>query len=104
MRELVNIARKALEDFFKIGGLKVRKIGKFQGKRGVFVTITSYPGNELRGCIGFPNAEYPLFEAVQRAAVEAALNDSRFSPLGENDLKEVVFEVSVLTSPKMLLW
>ena len=26
----------------------------FQEKRGVFVTLHTYPDNKLRGCIGFP--------------------------------------------------
>ena len=102
MKELVSIARKTLEDFFKNGGLKIKQDKRFQDKRGVFVTIHSYPDNELRGCIGFPNPEYPLFEAVQRAVVEAAFNDNRFSPLTEAELNKVVFEVSVLTLPEKI--
>ena len=102
MKELVSIARKTLESFFKNGGLRIKQDKRFQDKRGVFVTIHSYPDNELRGCIGFPNPEYPLFEAVQRAAVEAAFNDNRFSPLTESELNDVVFEVSVLTLPERI--
>lgn len=102
MKELVRLARKTLEDFFKDGGLRIKKSKKFQDKRGVFVTIHSYPDNELRGCVGFPYPEYPLYEAVQRAAAESALNDNRFLPLTEPELDKVVFEVSVLTLPKLI--
>jgi len=102
MEELVTIARKAVEEFFKVGGLRIKENKKFQDKRGVFVTIHSHPNNELRGCVGFPYPEYPLYEAVQRAAVEAALNDNRFSPLTEDELDKVVFEVSILTTPEIL--
>ncbi len=102
MKDLVTLARKTLEDFFKLDGLKIKENKRFQDKRGVFVTIHSYPDNELRGCVGFPYPEYPLFEAVQRAAIQAAFNDGRFSPLTEDELDKVVFEVSILSLPKIL--
>lgn len=100
MEELVTLSRKAVEEFFKTGKLKIISSDKFQEKRGVFVTIYSYPEHELRGCIGFPLAEYPLSEATQKAAIEAAFHDNRFLPLTEDELDKVVFEVSVLTQPE----
>ncbi len=102
MKDLVLLARKTLEDFFKLGGLKIKENKRFQDKRGVFVTIHSYPDNELRGCVGFPYPEYSLFEAVQRVALQAALHDDRFSPLTEDELDKVVFEVSILSLPEIL--
>lgn len=102
MRELVNIARKTIEDFFKTGKLSIKGDKRFQDKRGVFVTIHSYPNNELRGCVGFPSAKYPLCEAVQRAVVEAAFHDSRFPPVSKEELDNLVFEVSVLDTPQFL--
>jgi AmmeMemoRadiSam system protein A len=102
MEELVKLARKAVEEFFRTGKIKIKSSDKFKEPKGVFVTIYSYPDHELRGCIGFIESAYPLYEAVQRAAVEAAFNDFRFSPLVKEELNEVVFEVSVLSSPKLL--
>lgn len=96
--ELVKLARKAVEE---------NKIDKnfsesLREKKGVFVTIETYPEKELRGCIGFPHAIYPLGEAVQRAAISAAFEDVRFPPLEKEELNKVVFEVSVLTEPKLI--
>lgn len=102
MEELVTLSRKAVEEFFKTGKLKIISSDKFQEKRGVFVTIYSYPEHELRGCIGLPLAEYPLSEAAQKAAIEAAFHDNRFQPLTEDELDKIIFEVSVLTSPEEL--
>ncbi len=102
MEELVTLARNTVEKFFKTGNLKIKSNKKFKEKRGVFVTISSYPDNELRGCIGFPYPEYWLYEAVQKASVEAAFNDPRFSPLTEDELDKIVFEVSVLSLPEKL--
>ncbi|HRR55257.1 MAG TPA: AMMECR1 domain-containing protein, partial [Candidatus Methanomethylicus sp.] len=44
----------------------------------------------------------PLIEATTDAAISAATNDPRFSPIRPEELKEVVFEVSVLTPPVLL--
>jgi uncharacterized protein (TIGR00296 family) len=97
-KELVKLARKAVET------KKVEKkfSKEFEVKKGVFVTIETYPEKELRGCIGFPYATYPLGEAVQRAAISAAYEDSRFEPLKKEELKKVVFEVSILTEPELI--
>ena len=56
----------------------------------------------LRGCIGFPYPVYPLVRAVIEAAVESATRDPRFPPMTMHELDNVVFEVSVLTEPKLI--
>jgi len=78
-------------------------------KRGVFVTlekIVVQPDGMrkrvLRGCIGYPEPVLPLVEATIKAALDAAFHDPRFPPLMENELSSVIFEVSVLTKPKLL--
>lgn len=102
MEELVKLARKTIEEFFRTGKIEIKSSDKFQKPRGVFVTIYSYPEHELRGCVGFIEPEYPLYEAVQRAAIESAFHDRRFEPLEREELKEVVFEVSILTYPELI--
>ncbi|RLE68364.1 MAG: TIGR00296 family protein, partial [Thermoprotei archaeon] len=56
----------------------------------------------LRGCIGFPEPVMPLIEATIEAAIAAATEDPRFEPMLPEELRSVVFEVSVLTPPKIL--
>ncbi len=68
-------------------------------KRGVFVTLWE---GELRGCIGFPYPVKPLAEAVQEAAVSAALQDPRFPPVRLEELTRIELEISVLTIPKAI--
>ena len=97
-KKLVKLAREAV---------KTRKITHdyekgLDIKRGVFVTIETYPEGDLRGCIGFPEPIYPLGEGVQRAAIAAAYQDPRFPPLTEEEMDKVVFEVSVLTEPELI--
>jgi AmmeMemoRadiSam system protein A len=67
-------------------------------KRGVFVTL--WMEGELRGCIGFPYPVKPLGEAVQEAAICAALQDFRFPPVKEEEVSRIEIEISVLTPPK----
>ncbi len=73
-------------------------------KSGAFVTIEKLMGGEmiLRGCIGYPLPHLPIIEAVMKSAISAAFEDPRFPPLKRDELKEVVFEVSVLTPPVLL--
>lgn len=100
MKELVSLARKTVEEFFETGQLKIIPNKKFKEKRGVFVTIDTYPENELRGCIGFSDPIYSLNEAVQRAVIEASFHDSRFLPLEKEELDKIIFEISVLSVPE----
>ncbi len=69
-------------------------------KRGVFVTLTQ--NGQLRGCIGYIQAVKPLCEAVTDMAIEAAVNDPRFSPLQKEELSKIKIEISVLSPLKRI--
>jgi hypothetical protein len=69
----------------------------FDEKRGVFVTLTK--NGQLRGCIGFPYPVMPLGNAIEDAAVAAALEDPRFPGVRKDELVNLDFEVTVLTIP-----
>ncbi|MCW1301350.1 MAG: AmmeMemoRadiSam system protein A [Candidatus Nanoarchaeia archaeon] len=97
---LVKLAREAVTKHFR--GEKVTPVKGLEEKRGAFVTIHKYPSLELRGCIGFVEPIFPLWEAVTKAALNAAFNDIRFSPLTEDELELVIFEVSVLFEPELI--
>lgn len=108
---LIKLARKAVEEYLTKGieiQLPINIPEKFKVKRGVFVTINKlrFEGGVrnriLRGCIGYPYPTNPLIEALIDAAISAATADPRFKPLKSNELKEVVFEVSVLTEPELI--
>lgn len=76
-------------------------IPKIAEKRGVFITIKTVDGI-LRGCIGFIETDLPLNQAVIKAAKYAAFSDPRFRSVNEKELDELLFEVSVLTKPKLI--
>jgi AmmeMemoRadiSam system protein A len=70
-----------------------------KAKRGVFVSLKKE--GRLRGCIGtiFPVTEN-IAEEIIRNAVEAGQHDPRFSPVREDELRELDFSVDVLTKPQ----
>ena len=71
---------------------------RFNKKQGVFVTI--HKNKELRGCIGFPEPIFPLYDAIKKAALYAAFEDPRFHPLRNDEYEDIEFELSILTVPE----
>jgi uncharacterized protein (TIGR00296 family) len=57
----------------------------------------------LRGCIGYPLPDKSLFNALEDAAISAATEDPRFSPVKYKELDSITFEVTVLTPPKKII-
>ena len=61
---------------------------------GAFVTL--HTNGMLRGCIGYPVADLPLVEVVERCAVSAATRDPRFAPVTVAEWNTASLEISVL--------
>jgi len=77
-------------------------LGKpFQAKQGVFVTLHTYPGHDLRGCIGIPLPVMTLSDAIVESA-QSATKDPRFPPLTASELPMVIVELTVLTKPELI--
>ncbi|WP_188595921.1 TIGR00296 family protein [Thermocladium modestius] len=100
---LVRLARLAVEEF-----IKTRKVIEvpsdvpqrlLQDNYGVFTTIDSFIDGEreLRGCIGYPRGKVNTAKATIDSALAAAFDDPRFTPLRQEELNGVTFEVSVLS-------
>lgn len=100
---LVRTARDAVEKFLENSGLKPKKTKnrKLNEKHGIFVTIKKFPDKSLRGCVGFISP-LPLYEGVQYAALSAAFKDPRFPKLKKDEIKDALFEVSVMTEPTLV--
>ena len=97
---LVKTARMAVTEFLSNGKrikLESKREKKLSFNAGVFVTLNNADG--LRGCIGFPMPDKKLSHGIIDAAIAAATEDPRFSPVKINELNEIVFEVTVLTPP-----
>lgn len=101
-KKFVGLARKSIE-YFLVTGKKYSGVceeEKYKEKKGVFVTLNTFPEKELRGCIGLPYAIMPLWDAISYAATSAASEDPRFAPMKSEELEGVTIEVSVLTTPE----
>jgi hypothetical protein len=97
---LIKIARMAVTEFLSNGKrmkLESEDEKKFSFNSGVFVTLNNADG--LRGCIGFPMPDKKLSHGIIDAAIAAATEDPRFSPVKANEMNDIVFEVTVLTPP-----
>jgi uncharacterized protein (TIGR00296 family) len=102
--DVVSFARKVIELHFE--GLQAPEPKSledvFKENRGVFVTLDTYPGRELRGCIGYPEPVMQLGRALRESALSAAFGDLRFPHLAREELPGIVVEVSVLTPPEKI--
>ena len=98
-KELVKMARKTVTEFLK-NNSKISDSefnSKFDFSSGVFVTLNKQ--DSLRGCIGYPLPVKKLSEGLIDAAISAATQDHRFSPVNIDELDQIVFEVTILTPP-----
>lgn len=100
---LVKTTRTIVTEFLK-NGTRIELDEKFRKdfsfKSGVFVTLNTFLG--LRGCIGYPLPDKKLYNALEDAAISAATEDPRFPPVRFEDLDSIIFEVTILTSPKKI--
>ncbi len=102
--QLVRLARIAVEKYLQESVI-IKSERDTQEKTGVFVTlnyVTTSRKEYLRGCIGFPLPEKPLYQGVVEAAIAAATEDPRFLPLDMQELDNIIFEISVLTPPEQI--
>jgi uncharacterized protein (TIGR00296 family) len=104
---LIKFARENIEYFLK----NDRKIPvteeikeKFMDKYGAFVTLNTRGviDNSLRGCIGYIEPIYSLFEAIHRVSISSAIEDPRFPSVTLEEMENIVIELSILTPPKLI--
>ena len=98
----VALARNVVEQYVKNKTLPPSDLGGvFIEKQGTFITLHTFPEHDLRGCIGVPLPIMPLKEAIIDAA-KSATRDPRFPPLEENEINNIVIEVTILTKPEII--
>jgi uncharacterized protein (TIGR00296 family) len=74
----------------------------FLQKAGAFVTLLTYPKQQLRGCIGIPYPIMPLTNTIKESA-ESVTQDPRFSPLKKDEMDKIIIEVTILTPPTKII-
>lgn len=100
-RTLLDLARATIDAHLRGVGLKMDDVSpRLQERGGAFVTLRFKETHELRGCIGYIEPLYPLFETVMRAARLAATEDTRFMPVALDELPLLSVEISALDPPR----
>jgi len=102
---LVRTAREVVEEYVRHRSrlaVPADTPESLKEKAGVFVTLSTYPDEGLRGCIGHPYPDSPLIEALIDSAVSACSRDPRFPPVQDRELEGLVVEVTVLTPPEVI--
>lgn len=96
-------ARSAIHSIFQSENplrIDYRIYPNLQVSAGAFVTLSF--NKNLRGCIGYITANKPIFETVAEVAKLSATEDPRFYPLKEDELEQVLIEISVLSPPQKI--
>ena len=92
---LLGIARESLADAFGLGKGAEHPEPWLRDSGASFVTLML--DDQLRGCVGSIRAYRPLLDDVWSNARAAAFSDTRFPPLGREELPGVSIEVSLLS-------
>lgn len=101
---LLQLARSAIAQRLGVSATDIpdsSQAGSLLNKNfGLFVTLKI--DGKLRGCIGYPHGEEPIKELVKKAALSAAFNDNRFTPVTPDEFEQIEVEVSVLSEPEKI--
>ena len=101
MSPLTKLAKKTVETFVKENKTPqpAELTPEMKPKAGVFVSIHKL--GELRGCIGtFEPTKDNVAEETIANAISSATRDPRFPPIAPSELKDLSYNVDVLTTPE----
>ncbi len=103
-RSLLKIARNTIATYLEKGSTAEIDPSMISGAMktpsGAFVTLNE--GGQLRGCIGRFDANDPLYAVVQKMAIAAATQDTRFLPVELKEVPNLHIEISALTPLKKI--
>ncbi len=101
-KALLAAARESIRFYLETGSHFIFETRERELNRecGCFVTLRI--GGRLRGCVGTFDAGRPLADNIPRMAFSAAFQDTRFAPLGKQELPLVRIEISVLSAPEKI--
>jgi uncharacterized protein len=94
---LLKLARTTLESHFSGNSIPAYQTSREEllERKGAFVSL--HRGSDLRGCIGQLYPDRELYRIVQHCVLSAALDDSRFIAVSQDEVRELSIEISVLT-------
>ena len=104
---LINFARENIEHYLKHDkriGVPEEIKQKFANNYGAFVTLNKFNvgGNPLRGCIGYIEPTYTLYDVIHKVSISSAIEDPRFPSVTLEEMDDIIIEISILTPPKQI--
>jgi len=105
-KKLLLLARRTLEFYLQNEGvispeeLEVPVSEAMKIRRAAFVTLKK--NSDLRGCVGEIFPSQSLYKSVIVNAINAAVNDGRFTPVTKDELSSIKIEISALTVRSLL--
>jgi len=104
LHPLTALAKEAVETYVKhreVIKQPAELTKEMAEKAGVFVSL--HKGRDLRGCIGtFASSRQNVAEEIITNAINAAVDDPRFSPVTAAELADINYSVDVLSSPEAI--
>ena len=100
---VVELAKKTVESYVREGSTpEIKELTpEMKGRAGVFVSIHKH--GALRGCIGtFEPTKENIAEEVIANAISSSTRDPRFPPVNEAELKDLEYNVDILTEPELI--
>jgi len=106
-KELLQFARDNIEYFLKNSKRIVIPKGfkeKYKENYGAFITLNTHDAksNPLRGCIGYIEPKFALYDVVHKVSISSATEDTRFSSVSIDEMDNITIEISILTPPKLI--
>ena len=94
--QLLHLARQSIAAHLRGEPLPKAEIpAHLNEPRGAFCTLHLH--GKLRGCIGYVEPLFPLWQTVVQTAMAAASEDPRFEPLSVDELPHIQIELSVMS-------
>ena len=95
-RFLIKLAHESIRAALENRDLDTEPLNShLEERRGAFTTLHLH--GELRGCVGYVFAVYPLYRTVAETAQAAAFKDIRFPPVSPAEAPHLSVEISVLS-------
>jgi AmmeMemoRadiSam system protein A len=94
--ELLSLARRTAEQFLTTGTFPPYQTDDPMLLQPLGAYVTYEQGGELRGCLGRIEADRPVYQNVQHAAVVAAVLDPRFPSVSPEELPDLSLEITLL--------
>jgi len=94
---LLRMARETLSQYLQDGTMPQYEVSEPALLQPSAAFVTLKKNGQLRGCIGHMLGSQELYRTAQQMAISAAMKDSRFPAVTQDELAQIRIEISVLS-------